>query len=46
VNLNASGQATMTTNTLTVGQHTVSAVYSGDGNFNVSTSTSITQRIR
>ncbi len=46
VNLNASGQATMTTSTMTVGQHTVSAVYSGDGNFNVSTSTSITQRIR
>ena len=46
VDLNASGQATMTTSTLAVGSHTVSAVYSGDGNFNTSTSANITQRIR
>ena len=36
----------MTTSTMAVGSHTVSAVYSGDGNFNVSTSANITQRIR
>ena len=40
------GRATYSTNVLTVGQHTVSAVYSGDGNLTSSTSANITQRIR
>jgi len=46
VSLNTSGQATYTTSSVAVGRHTVSAVYSGDGNFNTSTSGNITQRIR
>ncbi len=46
VALNTSRQATYATSTLTVGLHTVSAVYAGDGNFNGSTSASINQRIR
>ena len=40
------GRATISTNAMTVGQHTVSAVYSGDGNLTSSTSANITQRIR
>jgi hypothetical protein len=44
--LNASARATYATSTLAVGDHTVTAVYSGDGNFNASTSNIITQRIR
>jgi len=44
--LNGSGQAAYAINALPVGWHTVSAVYAGDGNFNVSTSGNITQRIR
>jgi Bacterial Ig-like domain (group 3) len=44
--LNVIGQAAYATSTLAVGRHTVSAVYAGDGNFNVSTSGNITQRIR
>ena len=39
------GRATYSTSTLTAGTHLVSAVYSGDGNFNTVTSTNITQRI-
>jgi hypothetical protein len=46
VALNPSGQAALPINTLTPGQHTVSALYSGDGNFTTSTSANITQRIR
>jgi hypothetical protein len=37
--LNASGQATYTTSSLTVGSHVITAVYGGDGNFNGSTGT-------
>ncbi|MGE5828821.1 MAG: Ig-like domain-containing protein, partial [Micromonosporaceae bacterium] len=44
--LNSSGQAAFAVSTLTVGAHTVSAVYSGAGNFNPSTSGTITQRIQ
>ncbi len=44
--LNSGGQATYATNTLAVGLHTVTAVYTGDGNFNGSTSNTINQRIR
>jgi len=44
--LNASGRATYATSTLAVGVHTVTAVYSGDGNFIASTSNTINQRIR
>jgi Bacterial Ig-like domain (group 3) len=46
VSLNSSGQAAFAISTLTVGRHTVSAVYGGDGNFNTSTSGTITQRIQ
>ncbi len=45
VALNASGQAALAISTLTPGRHTVSALYSGDGNFNTSASANITQRI-
>ena len=45
VSLNASGQATYSTSTLSVGRHTISAVYAGNGSFNASTSGNITQRI-
>ncbi|PYI79676.1 MAG: hypothetical protein DME26_22990, partial [Verrucomicrobia bacterium] len=34
--LNAAGQATLTTTTLSVGLHTISTAYSGDGNYNSS----------
>ena len=37
--LNASGVATYSTSGLAVGLHVISAVYSGDGNFNTSTGT-------
>jgi FtsP/CotA-like multicopper oxidase with cupredoxin domain len=46
VAVNASGQAAYATSTLTIGRHTVSAVYSGDPNLNASTSRNVTQRIR
>jgi hypothetical protein len=46
VNLNPGGQAAYSTSTLAVGQHTVSAVYVGDGNFNASTSGNIAQQNR
>jgi LPXTG-site transpeptidase (sortase) family protein len=36
--LNASGQATLTTASLTTGSHTITAAYSGDANFGGSTS--------
>jgi hypothetical protein len=44
--LNPSGQAAYATSTLTVGRHTLSAVYAGNVNFLTSTSANITQRIR
>ncbi len=43
--LNGSGVASYPTNTLPVGRHTVSAVYSGDAGFNPRTSATINQRI-
>ena len=45
VALNSSGQAAFPTSTLSVGLHQISAVYSGDGNFNTSTSANRSQRI-
>jgi hypothetical protein len=44
-NVNASGQATFTTSSLAVGAHTISATYSGDSNFNGSTSSALTQQV-
>jgi hypothetical protein len=44
--LNSSGQAAYATTTLSVGTHTITAVFSGDANFNASTSAGIRQRIR
>ncbi|MGV8968341.1 MAG: Ig-like domain-containing protein, partial [Cellulomonas sp.] len=44
--VNSSGQAAYVTNLLTIGRHTVTAVYSGDGNVSTSTSGAITQRIQ
>ncbi len=41
--LNASGVATFTITTLSVGNHTIKAIYGGDGSFNGSTSTEVTQ---
>ncbi len=39
------GQATCTTSALAVGSHTITAVYSGDGNYNGSTSAALTQTV-
>jgi hypothetical protein len=39
VDLNASGQASFSTSSLTLGTHTITADYNGDGNFNVSSGT-------
>ncbi len=41
--LNASGQATFSTSALAVGTHTMTVDYAGDGNFNASTSNSVSQ---
>jgi WD40 repeat protein len=41
----ANGQATFTTKSLSVGDHTITATYSGDGNFNGSTSAKFTQTV-
>ena len=41
----ASGNATFTSSTLSVGNHTVTAAYSGDTNFTASTSAALTQTI-
>ena len=43
--LNAQGMATFTTSTLSVGTHTLKAVYSGDANYNASTSANFTQTV-
>jgi len=43
--LNASGQATITNSTFSLGSHTISAAYSGDGNFNSNTSTNFIQTV-
>ena len=44
VTLNSSGVATISTSTLTVGAHSITAVYSGDTNFTTSTGT-LTQTV-
>jgi hypothetical protein len=41
--LNSSGQATFTTNTLAQGSHSITAAYSGNGEFAASTSAALTQ---
>jgi len=41
--LNAGGQATFSTFSLSAGSHTITAAYSGDGDFAVSTSSGLTQ---
>lgn len=46
VAINASGVATLTTSTLTIGTHTITARYNGSGNFNVSPDASLTQVVR
>jgi hypothetical protein len=43
--LNASGQATFTTSTLTLGTHSITATYSGDANFAGSNSASLSQGV-
>lgn len=43
--LNGSAVATLTTSSLTAGGHSITAVYNGDGNFNTSTSSAITQTV-
>ncbi len=43
VTLDNTGKAMLTTSVLTVGNHTISASYSGDPNFNASNSNSVTQ---
>ncbi len=40
--VNASGVAALSTSTLVAGSHTITAAYSGDGNFNLSTSPAVT----
>jgi len=45
VTLDSTGQASFTTTTLAPGNHTMRAVYSGDGNFQSSTSSSLTQTV-
>ncbi len=44
-NLNGSGVATFTTSTLGLGQHTLTATYGGDTNFDVSTSADFVQTV-
>ncbi len=44
--LNGSGVATFATTTLTVAQHSITAVYGGDGNNTGSTSTALTQTVQ
>lgn len=41
--LNSSGTASLSTSSLSIGSHTISAVYSGDTNFATATSSSLTQ---
>ena len=43
--LNANGQATFTTATLAVGSSRITADYNGSGNFNASTSATVTQTV-
>ena len=41
----SSGSATFTTSSLTAGSHSITASYGGDGNFNASTSSTLTQSV-
>jgi hypothetical protein len=43
--LNGSGQATLSTSSLAVGNHSITAVYAGDGNYAASTSPVLTQAV-
>jgi hypothetical protein len=43
--LDATGNATISTSALSVGSHSITAVYGGDGNFNTGTSTAVTQTV-
>jgi len=43
--LNGSGRATISTKTLAVGSHSITAVYGGDGNFIASTSATLNQAV-
>jgi VCBS repeat-containing protein len=43
--LNGSGQATLATSTLTVGGHSITVEFGGDGSFNGSTSSTLTQTV-
>src|SRR5215831_6356775 len=45
-NLNASAQATLSTSTLTVGTHNITATYNGDTNFASSTSSVVNQLVQ
>ena len=45
VTLSSTGQATLSTKTLAVGSHSLTAVYGGDISFNGSTSLTITQTV-
>ena len=42
----SSGTATYSTSSLAVGSHSITAVYSGDGNYNTSTSSKLTQTVK
>ena len=44
--LNGAGVATFTTSTLSVGHHTITAVYGGDASFNASTSNTVDQVVQ
>jgi hypothetical protein len=43
--LDSSGAATFSTGTLSVGTHTVTAIYNSDGNFSASVSNTLTQQV-
>jgi streptogramin lyase len=43
--LNAAGKAALIDTTLTVGTHSITAVYAGDGNYTGSTSSALTQKV-
>jgi Bacterial Ig-like domain (group 3)/FG-GAP-like repeat/Abnormal spindle-like microcephaly-assoc'd, ASPM-SPD-2-Hydin len=45
-NLNASAQATLSTSTLTVGTHSITATYNGDSNYASSTSSAVNQLVQ
>ena len=44
--LNSSGKATYITTSLSVGKHSITAIYMGDSNFSSSTSRSLTQEVK